>query len=113
MTNEDLIKAFTMKVNGYKSEAIAKEFNIPVTTLNNILHNVISSKNSAPSIYPKLNEYMLVNGYNPTSLSSALGINNNTFAEFIKGRTKPFEIIVKVLNFTGLTFEEIFMGETQ
>ncbi len=113
MTNEDLIKAFTMKVNGYKSEVIAKEFNVTVTTLNNILRNVISSKNPAPSIYPKLNEYMLVNGYTPSDMSRLLGIQNNSFADFIKGRTKPFDTIVKVIGFTGLTFEEIFMGEIE
>ena len=44
MKKEDLITAFTMKVNGYKTEAISKQLGIEAATLNKALHNVISKK---------------------------------------------------------------------
>lgn len=113
MTNQDLIKAFTMKVNGYKTETIASEMGVSKAAIFAALHNVISNKTSNQSVYPKLNEFMLVNGYNATKMSEMLGIKNSTFADFLKGKTKPYDVIVKVIKLTGLTFEEIFLLESE
>lgn len=52
---------------------------------------------------------MLVNGYTATDMSKLLGENTSTFADFLKGKTKSYELIVKVIKLTGFTFEEIFM----
>ena len=109
MTKENLITAFTMKVNGYKTEAIAKQLGVEAAALNKALHNVISNKNPSYSVYPKLNEYMLVNGYTATDMSELLSENVSTFADFLKGKTKSYNLIVKVIKLTGFTFEEIFM----
>lgn len=113
MTKEDLITAFTMKVNGYKTEEISKHLGVSSASLNKSLHNVISNKNPNYSVYPKLNEYMLVNGYTATDMSELVGENVRTFADFLKGRTKSYELIVKVIKLTGFTFEEIFMLERE
>lgn len=113
MTKQDLIKAFTMKVNGYKTEIIADEIGVTAGCLSKALHSVITNKNTKQSVYPKLNEFMLVNGYNATEMSELLQVNNSTFADFIKGRTKPYDLIVKVIKLTGFTFEEIFLFENE
>lgn len=113
MTKEDLIKAFTMKANGYKTETIAEALGVTAGALNTALHNVITSKNTKQSVYPKLNEYMLVNGYTSTDMSKLLGENVRTFADFLKGKTKSYEMIVKVIKLTGFTFEEIFMSDKE
>ena len=76
-----------------------------------VLHNVISNKNPKHSVYPALNEFMLTKGITAVEFSKALGVPNNTLASFLKGRTKSYDLIIKVLNYTGLTFEQIFKDD--
>ena len=111
MKDADLIKAFTLKVKGYKTEQVAKEIGVTPTYLNMVLHNVISNKNPKNSVYPALNEFMLTKGITAVEFSKALGVPNNTLASFLKGRTKSYDLIIKVLKYTGLTFEQIFKDD--
>lgn len=113
MTKEQLIKAFTMKVCGYKTTDIAKHFGITATNLQAALQRVITSKCVCPSIYPKVNEFMIEKGYLVEDMSSLMEVPYSTCVEFLKGRTKSYEMIVKLLKITGLTFEEVFLNESE
>lgn len=112
MNREQLIEAFTMKVCGYKTTDIAKYFGVKPSTLQSALQRVITGKVLCPSIYPKVNEFMLEKGYAISDMSDRMEIPNSTCRDFLIGKTKSYEMIVKLLKITGLTFEEIFLSET-
>ena len=113
MTKEQLIEAFTMKVCGYKTTDIAKHLGVNAQTLQTALQRVITSKVVCPSVYPKVNEFMVKKGYSTEDMSDLLEVSYSTCIDFLKGRTKAYEMIVKLLKVTGLTFEEIFLCESE
>lgn len=116
MTREQVIEAFTMRVDGFTYQEIANKFGISRECVQQKLRreingNKASSKNC---IYPGLVNWMRGKGFSAFELNAKAGICKNiqAFYNRLYGRTGwEMDEIKKILAFTGLTFDEAFATE--
>lgn len=116
MTDLDIIKAFEMRVHGCSYLTIANEMGCTKQNVHSALHRVLKEKapyrrraRKTSSIYPTINTWLYDNGMTVRQLSAKTGIGYQTLWNRLHGKTsfKPDEII-KLVDFTGLTFGDIF-----
>lgn len=117
MNREEKIKAFEMKLDGYTYEEIAKYFGTSRQNVQQALTLPVTRKNC--SKYVGLNELMMEHHLFIKTLFESIkdkyGIKDyQSFLRKIKtGKNLTINEIKAILEYTGMTFEEIFGKEVE
>lgn len=118
MTREQKIEAFRMLTNGNTYKEIGEHFNVSKQYIHQVLHYEISGNSSKPLttiIYPKLKKWMFENNYTVLRLQKELGFKSpnpaSMYSKLRGERTLPIGLARKILDITGMTFEECFLIE--
>lgn len=117
MTNEQKIEAFSRRLQGetYKSIAdsygVSKQY-IEQTLKGGVCGRKVTEKSAKKCVYKGLAEYMERNNVSTLKLTKMLGYtsaNYVTIGKKLAGLSQfDLKIIKKILEITGMTFEECF-----
>ena len=119
MTREDKLKVLEMRLDGYSVVEIADNLGFTRQHINNTLNMIVKSQGCnqlAKCIYPGLRNWMLDNNFSAYKVNSDLKIAKNTtcFYKRLVGETKfSIDEIKALIKYTGLSFEELFGGESE
>lgn len=120
ISDRNKVKMFEMRVRGYTLEAIGKEFGITRERVRQILRSVCSRSTSIKRgcesmIYPNIAKWLMGNDVSVGELSEMLDKSSNRSAVKLSHKLHGKHIrglaiseIRKILEITGLTFEEAF-----
>lgn len=114
MNKEQKVEAFKMRMDGYTYDSIAKKFNVSKQYVQAELSRSLKRKSNVK--YPKLQEWLEINNISNKKFCEIIGSNANVYNAMsvirrsrMSGKT-GFKIdeIKKILEYTGMTFEELF-----
>lgn len=115
MTKEDKIKAFSMKIDGYTYEEIAREFGVAKQYICSILTSPGKEKTYEKIIYPRIADWLRKNNLSMTKFAIKLypekTVKNaqSTSSRKMRGKTELNKSdIDRILEVTGMTYEEAF-----
>ena len=109
MTNMDIIKAFEMRVHGCSYQTIANEMGYTKQNVYSELHRVLKEKAPYRSIYPTISAWLYEHEMTIQQLSAQIGVGYQTLWNRLHGKSSfKQDEIIKLLDFTGLTFGDIF-----
>ena len=116
MTKEDIVLMFKMRVDGMTLEEIGKEFGVTRQRVQQLLEAntkdpALRKVHGCECIYPALLDWMVTNCVSAYKLRKECGFGKtiDSFYARLRG-VRPFDIdeIRKILDYTGMTFEEAF-----
>lgn len=115
MTKEDKIKAFTMRLDGVSYQKIADEFGVSKQRIEQILKGNPGTKresNASKCIFTGLSDWIIQENMTLKKLSELMEWSKTsqmTAAKKITGKRElKMSEIRKILEMTGMTFEECF-----
>lgn len=113
MTREQVIEAFTMRVDGETYQAIAAKFGLTREAVCQKLQRVVAGHKAIERrcVYPGLVKWMREHNMNASELNRQAGIckGAQAFYNRLYGHTGwGMDEIKKILNFTNMTFMEAF-----
>lgn len=112
MTREEEMDIFSMRLDGYTYDQIGKKYGVTRERVRQIL-NVkgvrAAYKNSPKWIFPNIRPWMRKNHMSGKEMACMLGTCSNSFSSYMTGkRDIPKHVIDKLLQITGMTYEECF-----
>ena len=108
---EKYIQAFSMRLDGCTLDEIGKKLGCSRQTVHLMLKKVSCVKEHKKTVYPGLNKWLYENASNVTELSREIGCSQSTLSIHLNGiRDLKISTIFKILEYTGLSFEEAFGG---
>lgn len=111
MTREEKIKAFAMKLDGKTLQEIGDEFGVSKQCIHQLLNRSCKNRASSICIYKGLSEILCNNNLSIARFCEQLKLDLSpvSISRKLSGKT-DFKIseIKKILQVTGLTFEECF-----
>lgn len=114
MTNEEKKKAFGMLVDGATYQEVADELGVSKQYINMKFGNYFNRRSSSieKCIYVGIRKFLAENNLNAAKLAEAVGTNAGHMSKILQGKNSPSKkIIDKILEYTGLTYEEAFREE--
>jgi len=114
MTAEQKIQMIEMRKQGKSYQEIAEQFGVTRQRVHQIVNpiffNPIRCENRLEKyVFPNIAIWMNENGLSLFDVQELTGIHERTIYGFLTGRTKPrFDSICKIIEVTGMTFEEAF-----
>lgn len=112
MTNEQEMEIVKMRIEGYTMQAIGKKMGVTKQRIHQILNDICMTRGRDKTqsyIYPNIDTWLRDNRKPAYELAKAIGVEQSHMSNRLRGKT-PFKIseIKKILDFTGMTFEEAF-----
>ena len=110
MTNQELQKAFIMRLNGKTYEEISKELYYSASSIRDSLDSIVhNGPRVCSTVYPRLNDCIAWNyGGMVMKFAYACGIRASTMYALLNGRMPLTPThLMKIKQATGLTEEEI------
>ena len=117
MTRDEKIEAFTMHIDGYSYREIGEKFGVSRQYVEQTLKEILPNRNSTvrrtrtseKCIYSGLSDYIKQNNITMKKLMQVIGISHTTLnAKIIGEREFTITEFNKILEYTGMTFEECF-----
>ena len=111
MKNDEKKKAFAMLVDGATYQEVADELGISRQYVYKEFGSYFNRKCAAAEKYKYIGirDFLLENNLNASKLGKAIGANAGYMNKILKGENSPSKkIIDKILEFTGMTYEEAF-----
>lgn len=106
MTQEQISRANAMYAKNYTKTEIARELGVSITAICMVTPQ---SKKIRNYKYKNLWYWIRRNGYTLDTFADKLGITKKYLAEAMHGRNNPTKkLIDKMLNLTGMTYEQMF-----
>lgn len=114
MTNQERIRAFTMRLNGATWQEISRAIKYnPVTIRDDLLRCVRYAPRQSSVIYPVIRDYIAVNyGGTVGAFATDCGISYNVMYSALTGRTRPSPAIrTAVAKMLGTSADNAFREE--
>lgn len=115
MTKEEKIDTYSMKLDGYTYKEIADKHGCSVAQIQKIIPNVPYERPLRPQkisdlcAYEGLANYIQENKSSTSKIAQYIGLsNNNVYVKLVGKREFRINEIRKMLELTGMTFEECF-----
>lgn len=113
MTKEQKLEACSMRFDGISIQEIADNFGVTREYIRKITPKIstksVRSKNLELYIYPNISRWMQKNRVCASKLSKMIGTSASTVTNMLNGSVSTTKrIIDKVLEVTGMTYEEAF-----
>ena len=117
MTKQDKIDAFVMRLDGYTLQQIGDKFGVTKERIRQIVGNNVTTENridrTEKIIYPNIKKWAIAHNKTPHQIYMDINCSKSTKWLTVHGSYGPsLESIKKILNYTGLTFEEAFGDQT-
>ena len=114
MTREEIIDAFTMRLDGYTLQEIGDKYGLTRERIRQMFASIttksgISRKSYKNYIYPNISDWMIDNNVKQSDLSKKLGCAQNTISSYLTGKREPtFSFINLILELTKMPYEVAF-----
>ena len=113
MTKNEIIEAFAMRLEGYSYREIADKYGVSSERIRQIVGYGAKGRKvgNAKCIYPNLTKWVIENGDSFNHINKETGICSSStgFYQKLKGTSRlTICDIKKILEYTGMTFEEAF-----
>lgn len=113
MTKEEKIQAYSMRLDGYAYKEIADKIGCSITDIPrevlNMSYRPMSEKISELCVFKGLSNYIRENNSSTSKIAEYVGLSNpNTYLKLVGKRGFRIDEVRKVLELTGMTFEECF-----
>ena len=114
MTREEMIDAFTMRLDGYTLQEIGDKYGLTRERIRQMFAS-ITTKSGIPRksyknyIYPNISDWMIDNNVKQSDLSKKLGCAQVTISSYLTGKNPPsFAFINLMLELTKMPYEVAF-----
>ena len=117
MTREEMIDAFTMRLDGYTLQEIGDKYGLTRERIRQMFASIttksgISRKSYKNYIYPNISDWMIDNNVKQSDLSKKLGCAQVTISSYLTGKREPtFSFINLMLELTKMPYEVVFSKE--
>lgn len=110
MTKMDRPRAYKMRMDGEKLQAIADRFGVSREYIRQITPGAGPRQRRDAYIFPNLAKWLVENGVYNCEFAEMLHSNPTSVSNWLTGKAEPrLGFIKDILRVTGLTFEEAFM----
>lgn len=110
MTKEQILGACSMRLDGHTLQEIADKYGVSAQYISTIVPR--SFKTGVRCIYPALKAWMGQKGYSAERIAKFCDVHRNTVYGWLNGKhTIDKPCIDKILQLTGMTYEEAFREE--
>ena len=110
MTTEERVDMYSMRINGATLQEITDKYSISKERVRQIVGSAAGSKNVDSVVFAGLRKWMIQNGC--SVMSFARNFPDITYQHIygcLTGKySLSYKLIIRVLEFTGLTFEQAF-----
>ncbi len=116
MTKEQKLDMFSMHLDGITYEEIGKKYDISKQAVYQIIHPVERARKIQAEqwAYPNVAAWAKERGLSAASISRMTGLSQVTVLRLLKGTTKrTLQVVNKMLDLTGMTYEEFFYQPKQ
>lgn len=97
---------------GRTLRAIAADYGVTYQRIQQIVTENPHAKKRAVCVYPGLRKWVADNDYTVREVSELTGINQRTlYSYFVGSMHPPVLVIQRILEVTGMSFEEAFLGK--
>lgn len=115
MTREQLIEAFTMKIDGYSYQFIADKFGCTKQNIQDVFMRYIKN-NNFKCAYPAIKKWMIENNVSLSEMYVLLGHNASNNTQYVRKKLSGKqnfngEEIDKLIYITGIPYEQLFKKE--
>jgi len=114
VTKEQALKIFEMRYDGFTYEKIGEEFGVSKQCVEQFLINTIRGTRcfSKYTHYKNLIEWMMLNGFSPTSFAKHIGMTPYILRDRLKeGSAFSQKELIKICKRTGFSLDELVEGE--
>ena len=117
MTREEMIDAFTMRLDGCTLQEIGDKYGLTRERIRQMFASIttksrISRKSYKNYIYPNISDWMIDNNVKQSDLSKKLGCAQVTISSYLTGKNPPsFAFINLMLELTKMPYEVVFSKE--
>lgn len=109
MTNEQKAQAYLMLLNGATLKEAAETFGVSRQRMQQLFPKVFPRGPRIKCIYPNIKRWIYENCGTQQKFAEMIGVCQKTAYDYLTGRRSPHkEIIDKILEVTGMTYEEAF-----
>lgn len=113
MTDKQKVEALQMLLNGATYEEVGRKYMLSTETIRKMFSNILDRGTRRHSrvecIYQGLGEWCEKNGYTAHSFEKKLGVGNGVMRKAFRGESYlRMDNIDKILDLTGMTYEECF-----
>ena len=114
VTNREKAEAYFMRLEGASLQEIGKRFGVSVLEADQMLPgHKRSFKGLKKCIYPAIQEFMVENRMSYNSMAALCDCTGTGLHSALTGKTSPTKFTIdKILETTGMTYEEAFHRET-
>lgn len=116
MTKEEKLDCFLMRLDGYTYKQIADKYGVSKQCIQQALTQITNkeAKPNSKDKYCNLSRWMKTENQKRYAVAQIIGITPYSFSRKINGKSEfKLSEIKKILQFTGMTFEEAFREEKQ
>ena len=114
MTRDDLITAFTMKVDGCSYAEIGEKYGVSRQRIEQLLKSSLGTDRHIFKYthYKNLIQWLNYNGMSPTNFARCIHIAPELLRKQLRtGAPFTQKQIIAICKYTGLTFEQLIEGE--
>lgn len=109
MTNEQKIKALSMLLEGKSFKEVGQYFLIDPVAIRKMFYVVLNEKQpKSEKKYKWFHQYILKNYGSIKNFSFMIKFSNQTVSWILEGRNTTKTVIDRMIDVTGLTYEQIF-----
>lgn len=110
LTKEQILDACAMRLDGYTLQEIADKHGVSKQYISTLVPRI--SELSTVCIFPAIRTWMRSNGYNGKKIAEFCGVTPNAVYAWLRGINSITKAnIDKMLQLTGMTYEEAFREE--
>lgn len=110
LTKEQILDACSMRLDGYTLQEIADKYGVTRQYIATLVPR--NAKTNTICTFPLIKNWMAQNGYNGKKIAEFCGVTPNAVYAWLKGSNSITKAnIDKILQLTGMTYEEAFREE--
>lgn len=112
LTEEEKQKIIEMRFNGYKVQEIAEKMHVSQATISNYTPKGIYNRSKSNCKYAGIKEWLRKNGMSQRAFAKRLYMSEGTLRAYLSGKINVKKSVIdKMLEITGMSYEECFREE--
>jgi predicted transcriptional regulator len=109
MTNEQRVEAYKMLLDGATYREVGEKFGLTHQRIHQIFSGQISKVKKYACIYPNIRRWIVENHITQPVFAEMVGVCPAAIHHYLSGKREPNKkTIDKILEVTGMTYEEAF-----